>query len=156
MFAIASDQYLYRVKFVDSVDFDKEILKIASIFNVQVSCGDNAVLNQLKSELALYFQGTLQNFETPVYFLGSDFQKRAWQTLQSISYGNTISYTKQAYLIGNDKAFRAVARANSLNPLAIIVPCHRVIAASGSLSGYAGGVERKKWLLQHEKNNARI
>ncbi|HDZ14815.1 MAG TPA: methylated-DNA--[protein]-cysteine S-methyltransferase, partial [Pricia sp.] len=81
---------------------------------------------------------------------GTDFQKRVWKTLETIPYGKTVSYLEISKILGDVKAIRAVAAANGKNPLWIIVPCHRVIGSDGSLTGYAGGLHRKKWLLDHE------
>ncbi len=101
-------------------------------------------------ELSAYFKGELQKFSFPLTPRGTDFQKRVWQILQEIPYGETITYLEQARRLGNVKAIRAVASANGRNPLWVVVPCHRVIGSDGSLTGYAGGLWRKKWLLEHE------
>ena len=95
-----------------------------------------------------YFAGSLENFDLPILFHGSDFQVRAWNELRKIPYGETISYKKQAENIGSVP--RAVGLANSQNPVSIIVPCHRVIGADGRLVGYGGGLDRKRDLLQFE------
>lgn len=101
-------------------------------------------------ELEAYFKGELQNFSFPMTPRGTDFQKRVWKILREIPYGKTISYREQAERLGDLKAIRAVASANGKNPLWVVVPCHRVIGSDGSLTGYAGGLWRKKWLLEHE------
>ena len=84
-------------------------------------------------------------------YIGTDFQKTVWESLNSIPYGKTTSYLKQARLLGDEKAIRAVATANGKNPFGIVLPCHRVIGTNGSLTGYASGLWRKKWLLEHEQ-----
>ena len=101
-------------------------------------------------QLGAYFAGTLTEFDIPVKLTGSDFQRRVWRCLQDIPYGETISYGQLARQVGNPNASRAVGLANGRNPVAVIVPCHRVIGADGRLTGYAGGLDRKTWLLHHE------
>lgn len=101
-------------------------------------------------ELGAYFRGELHKFTFPLRFEGTDFQKRVWRALLEIPYGKTLSYLELARQLGDEKAVRAVAAANGKNPLWIVVPCHRVIGSDGSLTGYAGGLWRKKWLLEHE------
>jgi methylated-DNA-[protein]-cysteine S-methyltransferase len=101
-------------------------------------------------QLGEYFKGARRDFDLPLQMQGTEFQRRAWRSLMEIPYGETRSYGEQARLIGNPKASRAVGLANGRNPIAIVVPCHRVIGADGSLTGFGGGLERKRWLLAHE------
>jgi methylated-DNA-[protein]-cysteine S-methyltransferase len=101
-------------------------------------------------QLEEYFTGARREFELPLEMEGTEFQKRAWRNLLTIPYGETRSYGEQAKLIGNPNASRAVGLANGRNPIPIVVPCHRVIGANGSLTGFGGGLERKRWLLAHE------
>ncbi|MDT0685455.1 methylated-DNA--[protein]-cysteine S-methyltransferase [Autumnicola psychrophila] len=101
-------------------------------------------------ELKAYFEGDLKVFNLKLNPAGTAFQKKVWKLLYEIPYGNTISYLELSKRMGDIKAIRAVAAANGKNPLWIIIPCHRVIGSNGSLTGYAGGLERKKWLLEHE------
>lgn len=101
-------------------------------------------------QLNEYFEGTRENFDLKLNPEGTDFQKTVWNTLQSIPYGKTISYLNLSKQIGDIKAIRAVANANGKNPIWIIIPCHRVIGSDGSLTGYAGGLHRKQWLIEHE------
>ena len=108
---------------------------------------------QIEKELRDYFSGKNLNFQTPIFLLGSDFQKTVWNALQTIPIGQTQSYLEVAKKIGNDKAFRAVANANGANQLALIIPCHRVINANGELGGYGGKKKKKAWLLAHEKHH---
>jgi methylated-DNA-[protein]-cysteine S-methyltransferase len=112
---------------------------------------EHPVLKQAKRELDEYFTGTRTEFNLPLAALGTAFQQKVWQALITIPFGETWSYQDLADAIGNPKAVRAVGLANGKNPISIIVPCHRVIGKSGKLTGYAGGVERKAWLLKHEK-----
>ena len=112
----------------------------------------NIITNKTVKQLLEYFSRKRDQFEIPITLNGTEFQKQAWQALLAIPYGETRSYSDQAQSIGRPKAVRAVGTANSRNPIGIIVPCHRVIAKSGKLSGYAGGTGIKEFLLQLEKS----
>ncbi|MEM7358304.1 MAG: methylated-DNA--[protein]-cysteine S-methyltransferase [Pseudomonadota bacterium] len=112
----------------------------------------NAVTDQVKSQMLAYFAGTLERFDLPLSPQGTDFQKQVWKALTSVDYGKTCSYADIANKIKNPKAVRAVGSANGKNPLTIVVPCHRIIGSNGALTGYASGVDRKAWLLNHEAN----
>lgn len=101
-------------------------------------------------QLREYFEGKRMQFDLKINPEGTDFQKRVWTQLQSIPYGKTLSYLELSKQLGDVKAIRAVANANGKNPLWIVIPCHRVIGSDGSLTGYAGGLHRKQWLLAHE------
>jgi methylated-DNA-[protein]-cysteine S-methyltransferase len=101
-------------------------------------------------QLQEYFDGKRKDFDLHLNPQGTDFQKRVWEALQNIPFGKTTSYLELSKTLGDVKAIRAVAAANGKNPLWIIIPCHRVIGSDGSLTGYAGGLHRKKWLLEHE------
>lgn len=107
-------------------------------------------LTLCKQQLREYFNGDLHEFSLPIDQSGTAFQKTVWGYLQSIPFGKTASYGDVAQGINNPKAVRAVGAANGKNPISIIVPCHRVIGSNGTLTGYAGGMDRKKWLLDHE------
>ena len=108
------------------------------------------ILTQTKRELDAYFRGTLRAFTVPLAPHGTDFQQRAWMALTQIPYGETRTYGQQAHSIGSPKAVRAIGAANGKNPIGIIVPCHRVIGANGTLTGYAGGLRNKEFLLKLE------
>lgn len=108
-------------------------------------------LQEAVHQLKEYFAGERENFDLKINPEGTDFQKKVWQLLLEIPFGKTSSYLDLSKEFGNTKAIRAVAAANGKNPLWIIVPCHRVIGSDGSLTGYAGGLWRKKWLLEHEQ-----
>lgn len=112
--------------------------------------------NQLKDQLDRYFSGNLQEFDIPLDFRGTDFQKRVWNALLEVPFGNTRSYKEQATFLGDVKAIRAVATANGANPIAIVVPCHRIIGSNQSLTGYAGGLQRKQFLLELESSQGRL
>jgi methylated-DNA-[protein]-cysteine S-methyltransferase len=114
----------------------------------------NPLLRQAVAQLRAYFAGELQHFDLPLDMQGTDFQKRVWRQLQSIPYGETRSYSFVANAIGAPKAVRAVGAANGRNPIPIVVPCHRVIGAGGSLVGYGGGLPLKKLLLDLEALHA--
>lgn len=111
---------------------------------------DNPLLLRLKNELDDYFAGKRRQFTVPLSLVGTPFQVSVWQTLQKIPYGETVSYAKEAAMLGRPSAVRAVANANGKNPIAIIIPCHRVIASKGGIGGYSGGVWRKEFLLSLE------
>jgi O-6-methylguanine DNA methyltransferase len=115
---------------------------------VRSSC---AALERAKAQLALYFDGHAQPFDVPAFSQGTRFQRDVWQALCAITFGETRSYEAIAASIGRPRAIRAVGTAIGQNPFAIIVPCHRVIAKNGGLAGYAGGLECKRWLLDHEQ-----
>lgn len=115
---------------------------------------DNAAMKTAADQLRAYFAGSLTRFSIPLAPQGTDFQRRVWQALQDIPFGQTVSYGDIAGHLGDRKAVRAVGAANGRNPISIVIPCHRVIARNGDLTGYAGGLERKTWLLAHEAGQA--
>ncbi|GJG86156.1 hypothetical protein tb265_13370 [Gemmatimonadetes bacterium T265] len=108
------------------------------------------VVAEARAQLDAYFAGTRTTFDLPLAARGTPFQTRVWAALRAIPFGETISYAELARRVGSPSAVRAVGGANGRNPLSIVVPCHRVVGADGSLAGFGGGVERKRWLLRHE------
>lgn len=116
------------------------------------SIEDTHHFSSVISQLDAYFAGDLRQFQVPLDLVGTSFQLRAWQALQEIPFGETCSYGEQAARIGHSKAVRAIGLANGKNPVSIIVPCHRVIGKTGNLTGYGGGLERKRFLLDLESN----
>lgn len=112
---------------------------------------ETPLLQEAVRQLSAYFDGTLTVFDLPLRMEGTAFRVACWQALCRIPYGETISYGEQARRIGRPKAARAVGGANHHNPISIVVPCHRVIGADGSLTGYGGGANKKAWLLMHER-----
>ena len=118
---------------------------------VHAVCEETHVIKQAVSELQEYFEGRRREFTVPLHPQGTDFQLRVWQVLRTIPYGKTWSYKQVATAAGNRKASRAVGMANNRNPIAIIIPCHRVIGANGRLVGYAGGLDVKEKLLEIEQ-----
>ncbi len=150
MGALASAKGIVRLEFLDdeSEKSNEKLLKGAD--NATFTHQENEYLCQLKDELNLYFSGNLTQFKVKLDMEGTDFQLRVWNALMEIPFGETISYKEQSTRLGNLKAIRAVASANGSNNIAIVVPCHRVIGYNGNLTGYAGGLYRKKWLLDFE------
>ncbi len=145
MRVIADDSALYLLEFYEE---DKPVRLPHTI-----EVGNTKISEQVTEELKAYFSGTLKSFGTPLAYTGTDFQCGVWDTLKTIPYGETFSYAKQAANMNKPRAVRAVANANRLNKIAIIISCHRVIGSDGSLTGYAGGLDKKKWLLDHEARN---
>jgi methylated-DNA-[protein]-cysteine S-methyltransferase len=115
-----------------------------------------AVLLNALQQMEAYFEGTLTDFDLPLAQKGTDFQQSVWKGLLDIPYGKTTSYLAFSRQLGNEKAIRAVGTTNGKNKIAIVVPCHRVIGSDGSLTGYASGLWRKKWLLEHEQKNSGV
>jgi AraC family transcriptional regulator, regulatory protein of adaptative response / methylated-DNA-[protein]-cysteine methyltransferase len=152
MVAVADANRLYLLEFQDQYRTENELEQLGRKIGSTVMYGITAPLDLITKELNRYFAGTLQIFKTPVFFLGTSFQKLTWDALQEIPYGHTRSYAEIAAQIERPSAFRAVANANSKNKLVIIVPCHRIINADGKLGGYSAGLERKQWLINHERD----
>ena len=107
-------------------------------------------IQRVKKQFEEYFNGTRKTFDIPLSPEGTEFQKKVWTELLNIPYGETTTYQQMANKLGDPKVIRAAASANGKNPISIVIPCHRVIGSDGSLTGYAGGLHRKKWLLEHE------
>jgi len=137
---------------MEVVALDDALLSIYFVDQVQ-TVHRNAVTESAKQQLLEYFEGRRTRFDLPMAAKGTDFQKRVWDALTTIRFGETCCYADIANKINNPKAVRAVGAANGKNPMTIVVPCHRVIGSNGSLTGYAFGVERKAWLLAHESDS---
>lgn len=152
MLAIADDTHVYLLEFITRRGLEKEIERLRTR-GFAIIPGNTPSIDSIKHELHAYFGGALTQFMTPYRVLGSPFQQKVWQILCTIPYGETRSYREQAVHLGNPNAFRAVANANGANQLAILIPCHRIIASDGTLGGYGGGLAVKQWLLEHEKNH---
>jgi len=153
MLACATDKGICLLEFSDRKGLETELKQLAKTFNANIVQGQNKYLEQLKVELDAYFKGELKKIQVPLDITGTDFQKQVWEALIYIPYGKTSSYLRQAEILGKASAIRAVANANGKNKIAIIIPCHRVIGTDGSLTGYAGGLWRKRKLLDLEKDN---
>jgi methylated-DNA-[protein]-cysteine S-methyltransferase len=133
----STNEEIISIKFKDSVE--------------KSSLNPPEVLKRCIEQLEEYFLGKRKNFNIPILFDGTAFQKQVWQKLLEIPYGKTVSYQFIAESVGDRNATRAVGNANGQNPISIIIPCHRVIGRNGKLTGYGGGLHRKKWLLDHER-----
>jgi AraC family transcriptional regulator of adaptative response/methylated-DNA-[protein]-cysteine methyltransferase len=140
------------LEFSDRRMLETELKQLAKYFNATIIQGENKHFVLLRKELKEYFEHKLKNFSVPLCAPGTEFQKSVWKELQNIPFGKTRSYKEQATALGKPEAVRAVANANGMNRISIIIPCHRVIGADGSLTGYGGGLWRKNWLLEHEGN----
>jgi AraC family transcriptional regulator, regulatory protein of adaptative response / methylated-DNA-[protein]-cysteine methyltransferase len=151
MIAVADDQGLRLVEFIDRRATERELSLLRKRLRTNVVPGKHRHLEAVRSQLADYFSGKSLEFDIPLAPVGSPFQLRAWKILQSIPAGETRSYSWMATRLGDENARRAVGRANGTNMICIIIPCHRVIRADGTLCGYGGGLWRKKWLLDHER-----
>jgi len=153
MIAIADDHGLYLLEFADRRGLEREVEQLRKKLKAAIIPGETPTLKQIKQEISQYFNGKRMVFKTPMHLIGSPFQKKVWEALRKIPAGETRSYAGIAKVIQEPTAYRAVARANGANQLAIIIPCHRVINSNGEVGGYGGGITRKQWLLEHEKNN---
>ncbi|NOU58661.1 bifunctional transcriptional activator/DNA repair enzyme AdaA [Marinifilum caeruleilacunae] len=151
MFACATEKGLCLLEFTDRRMLEREFQDLCKRLDAVILPGQNPILSQVQEEIAEYMEGKRSNFTVPLHSPGTDFQNSVWDLLKNIPYGETRSYQEQANLLGKPKAVRAVANANGMNRIAIIIPCHRVIGSNGELTGYAGGLGRKKWLLEMEK-----
>ena len=151
MLACASPEGLCLLEFVDRRGIEREFGDLQRRTRAPILAGRSPFIDQTRRELAEYFDGTRTRFTVDIDAPGTPFQQEVWKTLREIPFGATRSYGDQAERLGRPRAVRAVARANGSNRIAIIVPCHRVIGADGHLVGYAGGLERKRWLLEHER-----
>lgn len=136
---------------IAKLEGDEDGLSVISVFDDgEITEVIPEVLEDAVYQLQEYFRGERTTFSLTLNPAGTDFQKKVWDALLQIPYGKTYSYLELSKVLGDPKAIRAVAAANGKNPLWIMVPCHRVIGSDGSLTGYAGGLHRKKWLLEHE------
>lgn len=152
MVAVANDDGICMLEFKDMTTLETDLLKLKETHGGDpVMPGKNAHLDLLTEEITAYFQRKLTTFTVPLVKWGTSFQNQVWTELEMIGYGETKSYADIAEKLGNPKAVRAVGMANGKNKIAIIIPCHRVIGSNGTLTGYAGGLWRKEWLLAHEK-----
>ena len=154
MLAVASPAGLCLLEFAGQQGLARELAQVQAARGAPVQPGASPILAQAGAELAEYFAGARQGFGVPLDLVGTAFQRAAWQALLAIPHGQTRSYAEQAAAIGQPRATRAVAAANGANKVSIIVPCHRVIGSDGSLTGYGGGLPRKRALLALEGGGA--
>jgi AraC family transcriptional regulator of adaptative response/methylated-DNA-[protein]-cysteine methyltransferase len=153
MLAIADDKKLHMLEFVERKKLEGHVERYRKAFNATVLPGETPALKLIKQELKDYFAGKKLTFTSRIADAGTEFQNEVWGELRRVPPGITRSYQEMAERIGRPTAVRAVANANRLNRCAIILPCHRVIGADGTLTGYAGGLWRKQWLLDHERRH---
>ncbi len=154
MMAVASEKGLCLLEFTDRRMLETELKQIEKHFKSKIFPGKSKFFPETEKQMKEYFEGKRKKFNVPLDAPGTEFQKKVWKILQTIPYGETRSYKKQAELLGNVKAVRAVANANGDNRISIMIPCHRVIGEDGKLTGYGGGLWRKKWLIDLEKENS--
>tara|TARA_R110002073_G_scaffold68128_3_gene169237 strand:- start:23019 stop:24074 length:1056 start_codon:yes stop_codon:yes gene_type:complete len=152
MFACATSRGLCLLEFTNRRMLESEFKDLCKRLNAVILPGKNLHLNQTQQEITEYFAGKRKTFTVALDTPGTTFQNSVWNLLQTIPYGETRSYQQQAERLGKPTAVRAVASANGYNRISIIIPCHRVIGKDGNLTGYGGGLERKKWLLNFEKS----
>jgi AraC family transcriptional regulator of adaptative response/methylated-DNA-[protein]-cysteine methyltransferase len=154
MIAGATDRGVCLLAWPDGRHFDAHLRALRKTLGqpVEDDAGDNPHLRNLRAVLEEYFDGRRREFDLPLDPVGTAFQKRAWQALAQVPYGTTTSYAAQAAALGHPRAVRATAGANARNRISIILPCHRILGSNGTLTGYAGGIERKKALLALEND----
>ena len=153
MFAAASKKGVVTLAFFTPFNIEAKIQVLKNTLDADVIPGNCEIFDMLKIQLEEYFKKERTTFEIPLQLIGSPFQVKCWKELLKIPYGKTLSYKEQAKNIENEKAYRAVANANSQNMIDILVPCHRVISNDGTLGGYSGGIEKKEFLLKLEQND---
>ncbi len=156
MIACGVENGICLLEFSDRKMLETELKDLAKRLNSTIVQGENPHFPKLRKELEEYFNGSLKEFSIPLVTPGTDFQIQVWNELQNIKFGQTRSYKAQAVALGNAEAVRAVARANGMNRIAIVIPCHRVVGSDGQLTGYAGGLWRKQRLLELESGQLRI
>ncbi len=151
LIAVATAKGVCMLEFADTKLLDLELRQLAAAFRAPLVQGGNPHLDTLSEQLEQYFRGERRDFDIPFDLVGTEFQKQVWLSLQQIPYGCTATYGEQAARLGRPSSVRAVANANGKNKISIILPCHRVIGADGTLTGYGGGVWRKQKLLELER-----
>jgi methylated-DNA-[protein]-cysteine S-methyltransferase len=156
LFLARSEQGLRHLEFMDRKSIKRMIARHAATAPDATWTPSLLELKTVVDQLDAYFCGALTEFQLPLDAVGTDFQHTVWKELAKIPFAQTRSYGEVARAIGQPRSARAVGLANNQNPIAIVVPCHRVIGADGSLTGYGGGVQRKRWLLQHEARFSKL
>lgn len=151
MIAGAVEDGICLLEFSDRKMLNTEYKDLSRYLKTDIEEGESVHFQELRIQMDEYFQGLRKEFSVPLITPGTSFQMAVWKELMSISYGTTRSYLEQSIALGKPESIRAVANANGMNRIAIIIPCHRVIGSDGSLTGYGGGLKRKKWLLDHER-----
>jgi AraC family transcriptional regulator of adaptative response/methylated-DNA-[protein]-cysteine methyltransferase len=151
MLAISDEKSLCLLEFTDRRGLVRELERLHLTIKAPLVSGKPTPIHSIEKELNAYFEGTSQDFKTPIQLMGTPFQQEVWKVLMRVPYGETRSYGAQAESLGRPSAARAVANANGANQVAIVIPCHRIINTDGGLGGYAGGLHRKQWLIDHER-----
>ena len=151
MIAGAVDEGICLLEFSDRRMLNTEYKDLSRYLKTSVREGESSHFKTLIKQLKEYFEGSRKEFSVQLVTPGTEFQKAVWKELMNIPYGTTRSYHEQSVAMGKPDSIRAVANANGMNRISIIIPCHRVIGSDGHLTGYGGGLKRKKWLLDHEK-----
>lgn len=154
MISLADDARLHMLEFTNRKQLNARLVRYRERLNAAFVPGETAVSRALRHELDLFFAGRQLAFSIAVTEGGTAFQERVWTQLRRIPPGTTLSYADLAKAIGAPSAVRAVANANAMNACAIVTPCHRIVGADGRLTGYAGGLPRKQWLIEHEARHA--
>jgi AraC family transcriptional regulator of adaptative response/methylated-DNA-[protein]-cysteine methyltransferase len=148
----ATDDGVCLLEFADPARLNAQVASLRRRLRAPVVPGSHALLERLREELEGYFAGKLRRFTVPLTYPGTPFQERVWKQLLAIPYGETRSYSDVAAAVGKPDAIRAVGTANGRNPIAIVIPCHRVVNKGGGLGGYGGGLRRKQYLLDLERS----
>ena len=151
MVAGATEEGVCLLEFHDRRMLPSEYKDLVRYLKTTIEDGENKHLKTLKKQLKEYFEGKRKEFTIPLVTPGTEFQQAVWKELMNIQFGSTRSYHEQASALNKSDSVRAVANANGMNRISIIIPCHRVIGSDGRLTGYGGGLKRKKWLLDHER-----
>lgn len=151
MVAGATEEGVCLLEFTDRRMLPTEYKDLTRQLKTTVEDGENKHLKILRKQLNEYFDGSRKEFSVPLVTPGSEFQQAVWKELQNIQFGSTRSYQEQAIALNRPDSVRAIANANGMNRISIVIPCHRVIGSDGRLTGYGGGLKRKRWLLDHEK-----
>ncbi len=154
MIAVADAHALHILEFLERKALATEVKKLRKATGSAIVFGNCRPIDRIEAELTAYFAGKKAVFETRLAPLGTPFERQVWEALRKIPAGETTSYSGLAAGIGNPAAVRSVGRANGANPIAIVIPCHRVVGAAGELTGYGGGLWRKSWLIEHERRMA--
>lgn len=151
LLAGATDDGLCLLDFAHREKMAKIKERVRNFLKTDFEEGAHPLFTAVRQQLDAYFKGDLKKFDLPIILCGSDFQQQVWKALLQVPYGETRSYKQQSIAMRKPDAIRAIASANGDNAINIIVPCHRIIGANGSLTGYGGGIDKKRWLLDHER-----
>ena len=152
MIVCATNEGICLLEFTDRKMLETEFRDLQKALNSEILVGENIHIKQLRKEIKEYFNGERKMFQVALHTPGTDFQNEVWNALKKIPFGSTSTYQQQAININKPNAIRAVAKANGFNRISIVVPCHRIIGKNGNLTGYGGGIERKKWLIEFERD----